>query len=150
MSQLEKQQSLSVLQMPCGANGPEQPHVFVAPSQISEQQEPANSHDSPETRHSTQIPERQMPLQQLGPDEHSANVAKQVLPPLAPLPTAPSELPAVLAPGSLPPCPAMEAAVPPLSAETDHSDKSVRAPQDGPIVKVANSPRAERKRHHLI
>lgn len=89
MSQLEAQQSLSVLQMPCGASGAEQSHVFVALSQISEQHEPENSHDSPETRHSTQIPERQIPLQQLGPDEHSANVARHALAPLAPLPTAP-------------------------------------------------------------
>ncbi len=150
VSQLEAQQSSSVLQIPCGASGAEQPHVFVTLSQISEQHVPANSHGSPETRHSTQIPDRQIPLQQLGPDEHSAKVAKHMLPllPPAPLPTAPCELPAAPAIDSLPPCLAIEEVPPPTDA--DHSDKSVRAPQDGPMVRVANSARAGGKRHHRI
>jgi hypothetical protein len=70
VSQMERQQSSSVLQIPWGASGPEQVHVLVTLSHVSEQQEPANSHDSPNTRHSTQMPERHIPLQQLGPDEH--------------------------------------------------------------------------------
>jgi hypothetical protein len=149
VSQLEAQQSSSVLQMPCGASGAEQPHVFVALSQISEQHEPANSHGSPETLQSTQTPERQIPLQQLGPDEHSANVARHMLAPLEPLPTAPCELPAVPALGSLPPCPAT-AVCPVVPADADQSDNSVRAPQEGTMVRIANRAGAERERRHGI